>query len=217
MRFQAFSGALTLTYPTGSQLTIDYGLPSGHKPTVSTVWSNTSSADPIADMRSWSNTVGSSSGYFGVRFHMSSTTWDYIVRNQAVRNLLTATNRSLLIPTKDDILSLLRDGTDVFIYDNGYRDEGIGSSRGVPDSLTRFIPHGKVLVTTEYQIEGQPIADTPNGEVLVNGGYNSLNVAQGTQAEVIVDPLSKSHFFRVASARIPRLIYPECFLWATVV
>lgn len=217
MRFQAFSGALTITYPTGSQLAIDYGLPAGHKPTVSTAWSNTASADPIADMRSWSSTIGTDSGYFGCRYHMSSTTFDYIVRNTAVRNLLTATNRALLIPTKEDILALLRDGSDIVIYDNGYRDDGVGTARGVPDSLTRFIPHGKVLVTTEYQIEGQPIADTPNGEVLINGGYNQLNIAQGTQAEVLVDPLSKSHFFRVASARIPRLIYPECFLWATVV
>lgn len=217
MRWQAFSGGMTVTYPTGSQAYISYNLPTGHTPTVGTAWSTVASADPISDMRSWANTIATDSGHYGVRFHMSSTTFDYIIRNTSVRSLLTATNRAMLVPTKQDILSLLRDGTDIVLYDDGYRGESVGSSRGVPDSLTRFIPHGKVLVTTEYQIEGYPIAETLDGQVLVNGGYNQVRIADGPQAEVIFDPLSKNHYFRVASARIPRITYPECFLWASVV
>ena len=217
MRWQAFQDNLTITYPTGSSIPVPYGLPAGHKPTVSTAWSNTSSADPISDMRSWSATMATSSGHYGVIFHMSSTTFDYIVRNATVRSLLTATGRALLIPTMDDIISLLRDGSMIKIYDNGYRADSVGTSRGVPDNLTRFIPHGNVLMTTNYVVEGRPIAETLDGQVLINGGYNQVKIAQGTQAEVIVDPMSKSHYFRVASARIPRLNFPECFLWATVV
>lgn len=217
MRWQAFTGELTLTYPTGSQAYINYGFTSAQKPTVSTAWSNVSSADPITDMRSWSTTIASLSGYYGVRYHMSSDTFDYIVRNTNVRNLLTATDRALLVPTKADILSLLRDGTDIVIYDNGYRDDTVGTSRGVPDSLTRFLPLGKVLVTTEYQIEGQNIAETLDGQVLINGGYNEAVIANGPQSEVMYDQMSKNHFFRVASARVPRIVYPECFLYATVI
>src|SRR4051812_3408857 len=155
MRWQAFTtGALTVSYPSGATLYVDYGLPSGHKPVVGTLWSNTASADPITDIRNWSNVLAADSGYFGLRLHMSSTTYDYLVRNQTVKSYLTATNRSMLIPTKQDILTLLRDGTDIVIYDNGYRAESAGSSRGVPNSLTRFLPDGKVLMTTDYQIEG---------------------------------------------------------------
>lgn len=217
MRWSAFSGSLTIQYDGGnSSLFIDYGLPSGHKPTVSTVWSNTGSADPIADIRSWSNQIGASSGYYGIKLHMSSNTYDYLVRNANIKAYLTETSRSMLIPTQDDILTLLRDGTEIVVYDNGYRAEGIGSDRGVPNSLTRFLPDGKVLVTTDYQIEGVNIAETLDGQVLVSNGYNSVSINQGPQSEVILDHMSKNHFMRVASARIPRLIYPECFLWATV-
>lgn len=216
MRWQAFSGALTVTYPSGSSLYIDYGFPAGHKPTVGTLWSNTASADPIADIRAWSNLIAKDLGYYGVRLHMSSTTYDYLVRNANIKSYLTATNRSMLIPTKQDILSLLRDGTDIVLYDNGFRDESAGTSRGVPDSLTRFLPDGKVLMTSDYVIEGQPIAETLDGQVLVSNGYNSLDIRQGAQSEVIVDHMSKAHFWRQASARIPRITYPEAFVWATV-
>lgn len=217
MRWEALTtNKLDITYPGGSTLRVVYGIPSGHFPTVSTLWSTVASADPISDIRSWSNTLAADSGYYGVRLHMSSDTYDYLVRNANIKSYLTATNRSMLIPTKQDILTLLRDGTDIMIYDNGYRAEGVGSDRGVPNSLTRFLPAGKVLMTTEYQIEGQRIAETLDGQVLVNSGYNSVAIRQGPQSEVMVDQFSKNHFFRVASARIPRFIYPECFLCATV-
>jgi hypothetical protein len=216
MRWAAFSGALTVTYPSNQSLFIDYGLLATHKPTVSTLWSNTASADPITDIRSWANTLATDSGYYGVRLHMASETYDYLVRNASIKALLTATNRSMLIPTKQDILALLRDGTDIVIYDNGYRADTVGSNRGTPNSLTRFLPPGKVLMTTEYSIEGQNIAETLDGQVMVSSGYNSVDIRQGPQAEVILDHMSKNHYWRQASARIPRLIYPECFLWATV-
>lgn len=216
MRWNAFAGGLTVTYPSGSSLVVDYGLPAGHKPTVSTLWSTTASADPIADMRAWSNTIAADSGYYGVRMHMSSETYDYLVRNANIKSYLTATNRSMLIPTKQDIMTLLRDGTDIVIYDNGYRAEGVGANRGTPGSLTRFLPVGKVLMTTEYSIEGQRISETLDGQVLVSTAWNNVEIRQGPQSEILVDQMSKNHFFRVASARMPRLIYPECFLYATV-
>jgi len=216
MRWQAFSGALTLTYPGGSSLYIDYGLPAGHKPVVTTLWSDVANADPISDIRSWSNQIGADLGYFGIRLHMASETWDYIVRNAKIKAYLTATNRSMLIPTKNDVLTLLRDGTDVVIYDNGYRDDTAGSNRGIPNSLTRFLPVGKVLMTSEYNIEGTPIAETLDGQVMVSTGYNSVGIRQGPQTEVILDHMTKNHYWRQASARIPRLIYPEAFVWATV-
>jgi len=217
MRWQAFQGALTINYDrNATSLYIDYGFPSGHKPTVSTLWSDTTNADPVADMRSWANTMAQNAGYYGVNFHMSSTTYDYIVRNAKVKDYLTATNRTMLIPTQGDILTLMREGSKFTIYDNGFRPESVGDGRGLPNSLTRFLPDGKVLMTTDYSIEGVNIAETLDGQILVNDGYNSVAIMQGQQTEVILDPMSKNHFFRVASARIPRVVFPECFLWATV-
>lgn len=217
MRWQAFSGALTVEYPTGSSLYIDYGFQSSQKPVVSTLWSSTSSADPISDMRSFSDTIASLSGFRGLRYHMNSKTFGYLTRNANVKALLTNTNRRLYVPQKEDIVSLLPDGSDIVIYDNGYRAESVGSSRGVPDSLTQFLPDGKVLVTTEYVVDGVNIAETLDGQVVTSGGQsNEAVIKSGPQSEVWFDQMSKNHFLRVAARRVPRLNYPECFVYATV-
>lgn len=219
MRWQAFSGSMEISYDNGNTtLFVDYGLPTGHRPTATTAWTDTTNADPVADIRAWSETIAASSGYFGTRVHMSSETYEYLIRNAKLKALLTDWNRSMLIPSNEDVMSQLREGTEIIIYDNGYRDGSVSvgvDNRGIPGSLTRYLPEGKVLVTTDYRIEGQNIAETLEGQVVVSTGYNSLDIRQGPQSEVIVDHMTKNHYWRHASARIPRIIYPECFLWAT--
>lgn len=223
LRWQALlNGTVNITYPSGASQVLDYGYSSTHKVTAGTLWSDTTNSDPISDIRTWSNVLGADSGYYGLHLHMASETYDYLVKNTKIRNYLTATDRSMLIPTYEDIQTLLRDGTDITIYDNGYRAESVVTtanslgSRGIPSSLTRFLPVGKVLLTTDYAIDGQNFADTLDGQVLVAEDWNQISIRQGPQAEVILDPFSKNHFLRVASARVPRIIYPECILTATV-
>lgn len=225
MRWQAFSGTLTITYPTGSKIVIDYGLPSGHKPVVSSLWSDTVNSDPVADVQAWSKQLANDAGYWGTKLHMASTTWDYLIRNQKIKSMLVgAAPRSIYRPTRADILELFTTyaaAVDIVIYDNGYRDISAGAGTGYDfaqglTSLTRYLPAGNVLMTTEYNLDGQNIADTLDGQVLVSTGYNTVDIRQGAQSEVILDQMSKNHYQRQASARIPRLLLPECFLWATV-
>lgn len=216
MRWKAFLGNLTVEYPSGQQVYIDYGIPAANKVTASPLWSTVASADPIANIKAWADQIASLTGYYGLRLHMSSDTWDLLVQNAAIRALLTNTDRSILVPTRNDILSLLRDGTEIVLYDNGYRDVSAGVNRGLPGSLTRFLPYGKVLMTTEYNVDGMNIADTLNGPVTISTGYNTTSILQGPQSEVVLDHISKNYFYRVASARVPRLNFPECFVVATV-
>ena len=220
MRWQAFQGLLTITYPTGSSLVIDYGLPAGHKPTASTLWSDTTNADPVADIQAWSELIAADSGFYGTVAHMNSKTYDYLIRNVKIKNMMNfyATGApSIMRPRREDLLNLFTSfaaNVRIEIYDNGYRDVG-ATTYGV-GSITKYLPDGKVLLTTEYRVDGTPIADTLDGQVTVSAGYNAVDIRQGEQAEVMLDHISKTHFLRYASARIPRLLVPEAFVWATV-
>lgn len=215
MRWDAFDGEAVITYPNGSQVKIDYGIPADHKPTASVLWSDLVNSDPINDIKTWSNLIADKTGHYGLRVHIATEVWEYIQQNEKVAGYLTGSDRPLLIPRQSDVLALLRDGTEIVITDAGYRDEGVGIARGV-NSLTRFLPKDKVLITTPYSIDGERIADYCSGQVVVSTGYNQAAIRQGPQAETILDHISKTHFLRYASAGIVRVHQPEAFLWATV-
>jgi hypothetical protein len=221
MRWEAFSGQLVANYQVNgdsgmvSTLTIDYPLPVGNKPTASPLWSNTSTSDPVADLKAWQKQVADESGFYGTRIHMSTDAWELVINNDNLKTYFNIPTGQPFIPTEADVLSLLRAGTQIVITDAGYRDESVGASVAASDH-TRYLPLNKVLVTTEYSIDGQNIADTLDGQVEVSTGYNTTAILQGAQSELILDHMSKNRFLRQASARIPRLLVPEAFLYATV-
>lgn len=214
------NGEITVTYPTGSSLYINYGFTSGHKVTASTLWSDTTNSNPVTDIQAWSERLADDSGYYARNVIMNSKTYNYLIQSTPIKNQINFYSggaNSILRPRRSDILNLFEtfaQDVNLIIYDNGYRavgETGIGRT-----SLTKYIPDGKVLVTTDLSIDGHSIADTCDGQVVVNTGYNSMSINQGWQAEVMADQLSHTHFFRSASARIPRLLFPDCVLVATV-
>jgi len=209
------TGTLQIDYDNaGTSLVIDYGRPAGHAPTASVLWTDVVNSDPIADLKAWSQVIADDSGTYGLNVHMASETWELIIKNQKVKAYLTGNDRSLLIPTRDDVMALMRDGMNINIYDGGYRPEGV-VARGRTNHV-RYLPTKNVLVTTDYSVDGERIADTPNGQVIVSDSFNNLVARQGPQSEVLIDHMSKNQFYRQASARIPRILHPECILCATV-
>lgn len=222
MRWQMLlNGTLTISYAgTGQAFTIDYGFPSGHKVTVGTLWSSTATADPVADVQAWSEKLADDSGNYARHLHMNTKTFDYLIRNTKIIqsiNFFAAGASPILRPRREDILNLFTSfavNQDIIIYDNGYRDSG-ATGFGRP-SLTKYLPDGKVLVTTDYTVGGRRLAEVLDGQVQVATGYNSTDIRQGAQAQVHLDPIPGTHYLRYAAARIPRLLFPDRILSATV-
>jgi len=217
MFWQAVQGQLTLTFPdTQDTIVYTYPIPSGNKPTTSVSWADLTNADPISDLRAWQLLTGNQVGYYGTQVHMNSNTWALLQFNLKVRAYLGQYNRDVMLPEMADIQRLLWANTSFYIYDGGLRDVSAHTSRGF-SSVTKFIPDGYVFITTPYVIDGDPIADIADGLVAISTGYNELALMQGTQSEVIVDHRSKAHYWRQASARIPRIRRPGAFVWAKVI
>lgn len=221
MRWKAFQDNLVVPYNNGvSEVAVGMGMKASHRPTVATLWSDTTNSDPVADIQGFSELLADDTGFYGRHVHMNSKTWNYLIYNSKIKNAVNfyaAGSNSILRPRREDILNLFETfstSLDVVIYDNGYRTaSATGIGRG---SLTKYLPDGYVLVTTEYVLDGTNIADTLDGVVSVSTAWNEISLKQGTQAEVTVDHESKNHFFRVASARMPRLLIPDAFVWAKV-
>lgn len=216
MRWQAFKGAMTVTYPDGGTLTIDYGFDGSHLPTASTPWTTLNAADPLGDLFAWSQVGADDAGQYYRNVHLNTTTWRLLVYNATIRSYLSALGRSIMLPTRADIAALMREGTSNFeILDAGYLPENATNRR-----LTKFIPDNRVLITTDYVLGGQRIADVANGQVLVGGGTDAGAGPPvprvGPQSEIISNPFSKNVFRRQASSRMVRIYIPEALLYATV-
>ncbi len=233
MRWQAFlTGGLTITYPTGQQIFIDYGYTLAQKPTAGTLWSTVSTADPVADVQVWSELIAANTGHYGNRVHMTSKVWDYLIRNTAIKNMLSfysAGANTVQRPREKDIRELFTSfaaEVQPVIYDNGYRAAGVGASGpatsnlGWPGSITKYLPDNTVLVTAggdDYTLDGVPIADMPDGQVIVGDDPGTEpEIRTGEQSEILYDHISKIWFLRCASARIVRLNIAEAFVAAKV-
>lgn len=217
MRWQAFvNGSVTITYPrTNSQLFIDYGFLPGHMPVVSTLWSDTTNSDPVADIEGWQLGMANDSGFLGTNIHITSKGAKYILNNTKLKSYFNVPVGTPFRATLDQVAQLLAAGTQFIIHDAGFRPMASGASRSEA-AHTRYLPTNKVLITTDYQIEGENIADTLNGQVEIGTDYNETEIQQGPSSEVILDNMTKNRYLREGAARIVRIIHPECFLSATV-
>lgn len=218
MRWDAFKGTLIAQYQQNdSVLQIDYPKPTGHNPvlTGTSLWTDTTNADPIANLRTWQAQMATSSGNQGLRIHLTSEDWELIVTNAKTKTYFNIPAGQPFRPQVEDIVALLAPGTQFVITDAGYRPASVGASMAVGDHV-RYLPLGNVLMTTDYAVEGMPIADTPNGDVHIVTGFNTTRLVKGPISELKLDTDSMNYFLRHASRRIPRILRPECLLWATV-
>lgn len=221
MRWDMFLTGIVETDMEDSSAKINFGMAADQFVTAATAWSNFATAKVVDEVRSWQKLVADRIGHYALRLHMNTNTWELIWNNQQVRDLMSSYGRSLMVPTREDISALFREGTQIIVYDGGFRDSiteavyDADRSRG-NTQLTQWLPDNKILITTEYQIDGQRIADTPNGPVMVATGYNTLDRRQGPQAETIIHPVSHNTMLRYARAAIPRMLEPNAFLVATV-
>lgn len=217
MRWQVFvNGTLTVTYPrTNSQLFIDYGWLPGHLPRPSVDWDDTERSDPIADLDAWQKKIADDSGYLGTVIHLTSKQATNLIQSASIKGYFNVPDGQAFRATLDQIAQLLAEGTRFVVHDAGFRPMASGASRDERAHI-RYLPNDKVLITTEYQIDGENIADTLNGQMEVSTAYDRTSIQQGPISEVILDHLSKNRYLRQGAARIVRILHPECFLTARV-
>lgn len=218
MRWQALKGTLAVTYPDGGTLEIDYGLDPTHLPVATAapggvVWTNLVDADPLADLFAWSAIGAQDCGRYYTTVYLNTPTWRLIVYNEKIRSYLSALGRSIMLPTRDDLQALMREGTANFVIN----DSGYLAENATNHTLTKFLPDYRLLLTPGNTLFGNKIGDVADGQVLVGGDTGSAPaITQGFQTEIIANPFSKNVFRRAASARIPRIYFPEALLYANV-
>lgn len=222
MAWQAAKDALTITYPDGGTVAIDFGLndtddtlhktfTASHLPTAATAWNHTAAgeydADIISDVQTWANYIALDAGVSEAEcnLYVNSATAKILRKNAGIKAELGPVQR-LLTPTLTEIAQVLGIAN-VFLYNDFYED--------ISNALTRFLTDGYGLFTGPNQVNGVNIMDVKDGPcVLFQNGQLTVASNPGMAAEIYVNPDQSSENMRVQTARMPVMNIPAAFLYA---
>ncbi len=223
MRWQALKDALTITYQDGVAITVDYdqdntdsGMSATHQPDVhsSAPWNNAAS-DIIGTVQGWIDTLGEDAEVDGQVLIVNKNTWRYMQKNTAIKGFLLDHYGPLGIPSLKAVASMIWDvdpntpGGGQILVENGYY-------RDANDARQRFLPDGYALLTTPWEVDGEPIAVLWDGPVVrVQGESLVVENNPGALAETYINKESKQFNIRVATSRMP-WIRRECVMYARV-
>lgn len=221
MAYQAVQDDLSITYPDGGAIAIDYDLngdgnnasdfSGSHLVTASVDWNNIA-ADIIGDLDTWAGLIEDDLGVLREEciLHINKRTWRQMKKNTAIKAELSATNPRIITPKLSEVIEIL--GIAQIVFENGYY-------KTATDLTTKykFIPDGRGLLTAPYVTEGVPLMEMYDGPVVQVQG-NGLVVGQnpGMVAEIYANLEQKVNNLRLSTARIPVMNRPAGFVWCTL-
>lgn len=137
------TGAISIS-ANGQNYDYDYGVPSGHKSTVSTSWSDPT-APIVDDIRTWQDTIEDDTGVRPTRAICSRKTWNYIMKNNDIRNAILG-NDSTAPVSEEKVRSYLMEELDleVVVYTKKYISEKGVKTSYVADDIFVMFPDGNL-------------------------------------------------------------------------
>ena len=147
MRMLALTTGVISITANGQQYDYDYGMPSGHKITLSgsAQWSDTTNADPIEDMRKWMDKVEDDTGVRPTRGVLTRKTWGYLRNNQKIiKSCFVLSNGQVGALSDRRLTQYLSDelGLELVIYGKRYTDDTGSAAQFIPDDTVVLFPSG---------------------------------------------------------------------------
>lgn len=183
MRMMALTtGAIAIT-ANGQAYNYDYGMPSDHKSTVTTSWSDTTS-DPIEDMRKAMDKVEDDTGIRPTRGVCTRKTWGYLRNNQKIiKSIFVLSNGQVTALSDARLSQYLMDelGLELIVYGKRYKNDAGTATSFVPDDTVVLFPTGN-LGTTWF-------GTTPEESDLMGGKVANVSI---TDVGVAVTTVEKA-------------------------
>ena len=207
MVFRALMDTLTVTYPNGSGIDIDYGIENAdggmsasHLPTAGVLWSN-AAADVIGDTIAWSTLITNDAGVpqTDLEYWMSSTVWNALQKNTAIQQQV-GTVAEPVRPTRTAQVAEVLGIRAINLYDKQYKDTA--------NVTQRYLPENRAILVGR-ETGGQAIVRVLDGPVVrYEPGTQRLRVGNnpGAVTEVWATPDPPVENIRVTTARMPLVL-----------
>ena len=194
----------------GQKWEFDYAVPSENKPQVN--WTETATADPVADIIKWQDAVEVETGVRPSRIVMNTVTFNLIGKTTAVLNAINANSIRVVVPTPDMVRTYVETavGATIYLYNNVYKDESGAKKKFVPDNVV--VLFGEEAPIEEYFGTTPEEADLMSGATDAQVSIVDTGVAVTTWKEI--DPVNVRT--KVSMTYIPTLTDPNSLVIADV-
>lgn len=144
MRMMALTTGVVSMANNGQAFTYDYGIPSKHKTTTETSWSNHDASDPIEDMRSLKEQILDDTGVEITRAMCDGATWRNIRNNEKIAKTIFVLSNGQASVNDGRLRQYILDevGIDVMVNDKRYVDEKGQTVRFMPENTFVMFPDG---------------------------------------------------------------------------
>lgn len=182
MRMMALTTGAISIVANGQAYSYDYGMPSDHKVTVNTSWSNTA-ADIGADIVAGQDKIEDDTGVRPTRAVCDRKTWGYMLRNEIFKKSIYVLSQGQATLTDSVLKQYLMDtyGLEVVVYSKRYNNDSKAATKFVPDDTFVMFPSG-TLGTTWF-------GTTPEESDLMGGKAANVSI---TDVGVAVTSIEKA-------------------------
>lgn len=129
------------------------------------VWTNHSNANPIADLKRWKKAVSAKSGAEVKYALMNGATFDNMVQCDSFKNYVLAQSSTLTVVVDDEVaydIVQKKVGLTIVVYDKMFTNESAQDVTFYPEGFVALLPEG-ALGKTYY-------GTTPDEVEMINGG-----------------------------------------------
>ncbi len=181
MRMMALTTGTISMAANGQTYSYDYGIPEGHKTTVTTPWATTST-DIIADIRGAMDKIQDDTGVRPTRALCNRKTWGYMLKNETIKKSIFVLSNGQASLNDARLKAYLMDELelDVVVNDKRYKNESGTATKYVADDTFVLFPAG-TLGNTWF-------GTTPEESDLMSGSVANVTV---TNTGVAVTTMNK--------------------------
>jgi hypothetical protein len=231
MAYMAARDALSIEYPDGASISIDFDLDGdtintdfsgSHQPTYADIgdgyaWDNTDddgnyNADAIEALYTWTKLIEDDLGVQSGEciLHLNKATWRYLKKNEGIKGELSAQNPRIVTPRLAEVVEIL-EIAEIRVVNDFYKVETDDTTK------YRYVPDGYVLLTAPYVVNGTPIMEMYDGPVVRLVGEDLVVERNpGMVADIYANKEQRAKNIRLSTARMPVMNYPAGFVYAQV-
>jgi len=203
LRWQAIATGMVTVDEEDIKFTVDFGVPASQKETLAGTarWSDLDDSDPLGDLERWAEVHVANTGIRPERALMSLKARNYLLKNEAIRQIITADKNIYISPAQLNQVLQNFELPQIITYDAKVLTENHDGTK----TESRFLPEDVVVALPSPSYEIGSLLQGPTAEALATLKLDSSTKPEGVIATVYSKEDPPSFWIKAAVTAFPTL------------